>query len=187
MQFVSNILIGCVIQGMKMKRVFFLTLILSGFCFITGCGRGGVQSLPQIQGTEITEISDQGKYSDDIVGLENYLKDCGAIVGDGVDMSSRMIGAISGKKYVFKFNDSNVSVEIYDFGDELEEDLKGKALETKNSVLQSGNITILNKQIPAVLSDNQKYLMMYSDDSGESKNKERKQKIIELFKKFRQA
>ena len=67
---------------------------------------------------------DPAGYDDDIQGLCKYLEDCKAAAGEKVQMSYDVIGAENGYKYVYRYADSAVQLEVYEFPAELSETAK---------------------------------------------------------------
>lgn len=67
---------------------------------------------------------DPAGYDDDIQGLCKYLEDCKAAAGEKVQMSYDVIGAENGYKYVYRYADSAVQLEVYEFPAELPRPLR---------------------------------------------------------------
>ena len=63
---------------------------------------------------------DPAGYDDDIQGLCKYLEDCKVAAGEKVQMSYDVIGAENGYKYVYRYADSAVQLEVYEFPAELQ-------------------------------------------------------------------
>ena len=57
---------------------------------------------------------DPAGYDDDIQGLCKYLEDCKVAAGEKVQMSYDVIGAENGYKYVYRYADSAVQLEVYE-------------------------------------------------------------------------
>lgn len=58
-------------------------------------------------------------------------------------------------------------------------------LKTIESVKKDGKFELLGMTTEATLSDNGKYLMVYTDNSGEELNKTRKSDVLKAFKEYK--
>ncbi len=102
-------------------------------------------------------------------------------------MDSALIGAEKGRKYATTYNGKNITVELYSYDTANLNDTAKSIIE---SVKNDGTFTILEfSPVKAYLSDNGKYLMVYSDASiDESKtdddNYTHREQVIEDFKAF---
>lgn len=169
-----------------MKKIILFSAFALSMCVVSGCGGNvSTNNLSVIEDKEVVTPINQDEYPDDINGLENYLKAENAILGNGIEMSSQFIGAKSGRKYNFKYNNSLVTVELYDFGDENYDKLSEESTDIIQNVKNTGNLKLLEREVPAVISDSGRYLMIYSDKSSESKNAEKENKTKEIFKSFK--
>ena len=115
--------------------------------------------------------------------LEKYLKKRAFLPDmDGTEMSYGMIGAKAGHRYMFTFNNSQVTAEFYEY--DLK-NLNDEAKKTIESVKKDGKFELLGMTTEATLSDNGKYLMVYTDNSGEELNKTRKSDVLKAFKEYK--
>lgn len=121
---------------------------------------------------------------DNLKGLCEFLEGNYAVSGDKTQMSYEVIGAADGYKYRFLYNGKTVQVEVYEYN---LEDLNETAKRDLDSIKQNGNFTVLDQQVEAVLADNGKYTMVYSDDSGEEKNNIQKERVLGLFRSFKNS
>lgn len=187
-----------------MKKLF--AVILAVCCLsalLVGCGVS--DALVQNSNAETTTqaaTQDEAptvKYTDfdnSFDGLCNYFVAMGYTVpkaGDKLDektvtdMDSSLVGAENGKKYATTYNGKNISVELYCYDTENLNDTAKSIIE---SVKNDGTFTILDfKPVKAYLSDNGKYMMVYSDASiDESKTEDdnytHRDQVIEDFKAF---
>ncbi len=179
---------------MKKLAILFSFVIL--VVTLTGCvpgarnnnvGPSGDLVLPtkagETSGTTELDIPDisHKDFKDDIAGLCEYLEKSYAVYGDKVQMSYDVIDAKDGYRYLFRYNKATVQVEVYEYDlENLSESAKTILENAKND----GKITIVDKEVEAVLSDNGKYLMIYQDSNAEESNKEQKERVIGLFKAF---
>lgn len=114
-------------------------------------------------------------------GLCTYLEGNNAVTGERHEMSYQEIGATGGYRYRFTFNKQTVQVEVYAFDlDNLNE--KGQAC--VSSVKEKGFFTMLDNEVPAVLSDNGRYMMIYTDAGDDEVSTTQKETVLQLFKGF---
>lgn len=151
---------------------------------VSGASAAAGASQPE---TVVKEIYlEDSKVEDTLDGLCEFLEGNYAVMGEEdqltkEEMSYQEIGAKGGYRYKFMFGKSAVQVEVYEF------DLKSlneKATTCLNEVKEKGAFTILNKEVPAILSDNGKYMMIYSDTSTEQQNTAQKERVEKLFRAF---
>ena len=123
----------------------------------------------------------QDDYEDNLDGLCQYMEANYIVTGDPVEMAYETIGASDGFRYRFKYNGVTLQVEFYEFDlNNLNE--KGQAC--LDSVKETGKFTMLDNQVPATLSDNGKYLMIYTDANDSEENKAQQERAQELFTGF---
>ncbi len=103
------------------------------------------------------------------------------------DMKYELVGASNGKKFICTMQGANnVTVELYDFSKPASPD------EVYNNVKNNGKFSILGlDEVNAYLSDNGKYMMVYTDASVNWKepdknadNYKRFEEILKAFKEF---
>lgn len=142
----------------------------------------------QISGAEDAEPAATPKPSvkqedceDSLEGLCKYLEGNNAVAGEKAEMSYKEIGAAGGFRYKFRFHNSTVQVEVYEF-DTGNLDEKGK--DCWSSAKEKGFITVLEKKVPVVLSPNEKYLLIYTDTREEEANKAQQETVTKLFQGF---
>jgi hypothetical protein len=159
-----------------MKKINLLILILTILLIFSGCGEGNVGS-PQESSEQLQIKLDQGKYENDLEGLQNYLQDMDLISGQATDMISEIINAKKGVKYTFKYNNSNITAELYEFENEN--------VDAFSQINSKGTLNVLNKEVPATISNNKKFLLIYSDKSTNGQNIDKAGKIKEAVKNFK--
>lgn len=119
---------------------------------------------------------------DNLLGLCKLLEGSYAVAGEKTQMSYEVIGAQDGYKYRFTYNGKTVQVEVYAFDLENPSDLATKVL---TEIQENGYFVMLDKQVQATISDNGKYVMVYSDAGTDEKSTTQKARVLELFKKFK--
>ncbi len=194
---------------MKLKKLMALAGAAVLAITLSACG-GPVETLPKLEtesgsssgasGVESTAPvkADDGKFQDDLDGLCAYLEESKAVVrseptssggqdASFTEMSYKEIGAIGGYRYRFTYNNSTVQAEFYEFDpDNLDE----KGQECLSSVKEKGFFTLLEKEIPATLHPNGRYLMIYTDTKADDlkngeKNAAHRDLVEKLFLEFK--
>lgn len=141
----------------------------------------GTESNTESSQAEAEPVSDKD-FEDSADGLCQYLEANRGVAGDPTTMAYETIGAVDGYRYRFTLNKSTVQVEVYQYDlDNLNE----QAQTVLDDVKEKGSFTLLDKEIPAVLSDSGKYLMIYTDSSTSEENTAQKERVLELFQGFK--
>lgn len=192
-----------------MKR-FIAAILCAGLIAVATTGCGYTDALAQNSSSQTQETSQaddnqsatadevsEDNFDDNLDGLCNYFAkmDYIATKKDAIDesaltkMDASLIGAKSGNKFTTKYNGKAVTIELYEYDTK---NLNDTAKDVIASVEKDGTFTIL--ELPAVkayLSDNGKYLMVYTDSSiddeepdTESDNYKHREEVIENFKSF---
>lgn len=167
-----------------MKKLLPIILCAAIVFSVSGCVSRGPQltslSTDNVPKADSVKVDD---YKDDLDGLESYLKKRAFLPDiDGTEMSYDMIGAKAGHRYMFMLNGSTVTAEFYEY------DLKNlneEANTTIESVKKNGTFEILGISTEATLSDSGKYIMIYTDNSGEELNTTRKADVLKAFKAYK--
>ena len=137
---------------------------------------------------DTVKVSDQ---ADNLEGLEKYLVDLNYIPKEAkaTDMLASVIGAKSGHRYSFIVDKSTVVAELYEYDtDKLGEEGKRVIDEVK----KNGEFYVFDKSVQldentaykAELSDNEKYLFIYTDNSTDIANVQRKADFAAKVKAF---
>lgn len=189
-----------------MKR-FIAAILCVGLIAAVSVGCGYKDALSKenkpTQATEATGILatadevDSKNFSDDLEGLSNYFAKKGYITEkDGkIDestvtiMDASLIGAKEGKKFITAYGGKAITIELYEYD---VKNLNDTAKTVVESVKNSGEFTILDlPSVKAYLSDNEKYLLIYTDSSIDdekpdenSDNYKHREEVIENFKSF---
>lgn len=171
-----------------MKRIWLLAAAAAVLMSATACGAGDVGGSPSSgaaasQASSQTSSVDQSALEDNLQGLEKYLAGNGVLSGDPAEMRADVIGAKSGARYQFSFNgNNNVTVELYEYD---RGSLNSTAQRVIDGVKSGGQFELMDQQIPAVLSDSGKYLMIYKDTVSADGNKARAEQAKTLFRQFK--
>jgi hypothetical protein len=165
----------------KIKKLLALVLVLTLVFAFTGCTTGTAAAATELTVSEEEKNPDMAEYSNDYDGLVQYMKDCELIAGEGTDMSADFIGADKGQKFTYKYSETTITCELYEFNTD---NISEKAQETIGSVKENGTFTALDKDVDAVLSDSGKFLMIYVNKSGDDVQKAFTERTNEKFKTF---
>ncbi len=160
-----------------MKKILFAAILSFAFLF-TAC------AAPTAQLAELTYEKEDiafDEYDDNLEGLEEYLEDKNLIAGNATEMSYDFISAIAGQKYFYTTNSVSLSCEIYEYDSE---NLDDKAKEIINSIKENGHFVSLDTEITAVLSDNEKYVMILGGDTENEQVADYMTDLNESFKAF---
>ncbi|MCQ2514594.1 MAG: hypothetical protein MJ089_05865 [Ruminococcus sp.] len=186
-----------------MKKIIALLLLVCCMAAVSaGCGY--TDALDKVNGTSSVEETTQGDetpstkdevnedtvdYDDNIDGLISYFIDKKYMAESSAktEMDYSLVGAEIG--YKFTVNKS-VTIELYEYDTK---NLNATAKEIINSVKEVGTFTILDlAPVKAYISNNGKYMMIYSDKSINDKkpdttsaNYALREEIIENFKNFK--
>ncbi|MBQ3969476.1 MAG: hypothetical protein II685_03190 [Clostridia bacterium] len=174
-----------------MKKILYFTmLIVVSALIFGGCSQTTEDTLSDTAvSSDSTENSkdtaaDNEKTFDDFVA---YMTEGGFIKGSPVEMTANTIGASKGSRYSMGTNTtSKVYVELYEYED-TESDVASKIL---NEAKTSGTFTFYTsmesatQNTVAAVSDNGKFLMLYTDSSTSGTNVDTKNKAVEAVKNF---
>ena len=164
----------------SLKAILFIGIL---GIMLSGCGAGDIPNNTDNNAAPDLQLKDQSEYNDDLDNLVKYMEDNNFISGEAVEMSAQMIGAKRGLKYQFKKGKSNITAEFYDFGFGGTENANELAANTIKEVKEKEIITVLGKEIPAVLSNNERYIMIYTGLLPEDGNENT---VKEAFKGFKE-
>ena len=135
-------------------------------------------------------------YDNNLNGLEKYFVDMGYIPEktEPTEMMYGVIGAIDGDRYNFIVNSTAIYLELYEYNPDDLKDEKSQNYKEANRVInevkKDGKFYVFdnngsdNVAYEATLSDNGKYLMIYTDTSTDAGNVQRKNDVITALKEF---
>ena len=88
------------------------------------------------------------------------------------------------KEYAFKYNNSDVNVEIYRYDSKKHTDVSKEII---NEVKENGCFTLKgsDEKIDATLSADDNFLLIYQDSSTEKKNENKKADAEKFFKEYK--
>ena len=169
-----------------MKKIILSVLAIAMALSITACGAGNIgadgKPIESSQASSEESKAPAPEKTKDLTGMQEYMKWAEYLSGDPKEMQGGFIGAKDGGvKYQFKYENSDVTVELYEFDKNA---LNDTAKEVIESVKSTGKFTMLGQDVEAVLSDNEKYLMIYRDGSTDEKNVARKDEVLKFFKSY---
>ena len=123
-------------------------------------------SAAPVEGEETVLEKDAEKYSDDIQGLCKFMEDNKVTAGERIQMEYAVIGAMNGYKYSYTYDGSAVQLEVYEFATE---GLSETAQIVVDSVRSNGTFELLENVIPAQLSEDGRFMLIYTDSKSEKK------------------
>ena len=178
---------------MKNIKKLLAVLLAALLCVsVTACANNSASSTA-VATLETSSTASEGETAestdkdpdDDIQGLCKYLEDCKVAAGEKVQMSYDVIGAENGYKYVYRYADSAVQLEVYEFPAELSE--TAKALQ--DAVRADGTFKVLDNTVPGYLSNDGRFLLIYTDAKSEKEdaNKTHKEHVLKCFNTFADA
>lgn len=194
------------LKGLKNMKKFFAALLCAGLIVTAFAGCGYKDALDNQQSSQVSESevqettvpkADEKDYDDSFDGLCNYFAKLGYIdTKDGeidtskeVTMDSSLVGSENGKKFKATYNGKQVTVELYSYDpNNLNDTAKGVI----DSIKKDGTFSILELDpVTAYMSDNGKYMMIYTDSSIDknnpdenSDNYKHREQVITDFKAF---
>lgn len=94
------------------------------------------------------------------------------------------VGAVEGARYAFKYNNSDVNVELYRYDSKKNTDVSKEII---NEVKENGYFTLKgsDEKIDATLSADDNFLLIYQDSSTEKKNENKKADAEKFFKEYK--
>lgn len=137
-------------------------------------------------GEAVTADQDPADYEADIQGMCAYFEDSKLVTGEKVQMSYDVIGAVNGYKYTYTYNGSNVQLELYEFPTE---NIPETAQAVIDAVRDTGSFEILDSTVPATLSQDGRFMIIYTDGKadGDDVNKAHKARVLACFESFSEA
>lgn len=171
-----------------MKRYFLILTALALLFTTTACGAGDLGS-PEYMAEKQHEnelqnstVEEEPLWSANFEGLLECFEWHGYVQEDTkTETLANIIGASEGYRYKSQVGRSQFYVELYYFDPE-------KLNETSNNIiseiLETGSFHMLETEVPATLSSNKKYMMVYNDQSSDEFNLNTKQEAIDTVVNF---
>ncbi|QEY35155.1 hypothetical protein FL966_08960 [Caproiciproducens galactitolivorans] len=170
-----------------MKKVLILALAIVMAGTMAACGMGDVGGTPAPASSSaasqpVSSAVSADSMDDNLSGLVKYLAANSVLFGNQEQMKADFIGAKKGVKYQFSYNGKdNVTVELYEF----DTSLNSTAQTVFDEIKAKGSFKMMSQEVPAVISDNGKYLMVYKDTVTSDQNQKRQDEVTKLFKEFK--
>lgn len=177
-----------------MKKTILFVLSIAVAIAASGCsiGRSQYENVDIDAAVEASTLK-LSDYKNDLEGLEKYLKALNYIPENAVasDMMYNVIGAVNGHRFIYTLNKSQVFVELYEYNPDA---LNEEAKRVINEVRSEGKFYVFNDKrlqenaaFEATLSDNGKYLLVYTDQSASEDHMKRKTDFTNVVKGFYNA
>lgn len=174
-----------------MKKILLVLLSAVITLSLTGCfgNRPSYENVETAQGGN-TEIISQKDYTDNLDGLIKYFQALNYLPKqtESTKMLSEVIGAKSGFRYIYNVDGSTVIAEFYEFEPNSTDANTKRVI---GEIKEKGSFHLFDKEgvdkdttYPAVLSDNEKYMMIYTDNSSNEGNIVRKKQMESVLKSF---
>lgn len=163
-----------------MRKILLIVLAFTMILNLASCA--SINTMKYAEAPATVENISQDAYEDNLEGLMGYFKDKGYIAGEPISMSAGLIGAKEGYRYQFIYSKAKISVELYEY--DLN-NLSDVANEVLNGVKENGKVTVQGTSVDAVVSDNGKYLMIYTKDKDDDESIQREEEVINEFRSFK--
>lgn len=172
-----------------MKRYFLILTALALLFTTTACGAGDLGSPGYMAEKQrenefaaSTEEEVEPIWSADFNGLLDCFEWHGYVQADTKSETlANIIGASEGYRYRSQVGKSQFYVELYYFD---QENLNETANNIISEILETGHFHMLETEVPATLSSNKKYMMVYNDQSSDEFNLNIKQEAIDTLENF---
>lgn len=123
-------------------------------------------------------------------GFISYMKDNEIISGDGQELTASVIGAQKGQRFISGTNNSpKFTVELYEFAADAES--SDEAKKTIEDARKDGSFHLydstedITKKTLAAVTDDGRFLMLYTDNIGNENSEKQQQSAAETVKKFK--
>ena len=177
-----------------MKRIISLIAAIMLVCvMLTGCESDGSASsdtsaVSSENGQTMTGdgAKSPSAYNKDFEGFVQYMKDNGFISGDGADLTAAAIGASKGQRFTISSPVSKHTVELYEYTDQTS-DIAVKTItdaRTDGSFHLFESTEYATQYTLAAVSEDGRFLMLYTDSSESGSKAEQKQAAAEAVYKF---
>lgn len=172
-----------------MKRVLIIALTMLLAVMSVSCSAGGssVEKTIDIKSVDEVKVED---YAENLDGLIDYFKHIGYILcpengtsnATETKLNAEIINAKAGKRFQFTYEGSTVTMELYEF-------YTGENATPSDALAQvkkDGKFDVLGiDEFEAYISDNDKYMLIYTDNNKDEANVQRKNDVIKLFKSYK--
>ena len=128
-------------------------------------------------------------YKKDFDGFVQYMTDNGFVSGDGVELTAAAIGAASGKRFTMSSGVGGTTkyyVELYEYSDQTSD----AAAKTISNARADGSFHLfestetVTQNTLAVVSEDGRFLMLYTDNSESEDKNEQRDAAAEAVKVF---
>ena len=144
-----------------MKKIFALILAsLMLISVMSGCGTTVPNATESTSSTEETKPAEETTYEDNLKGLAEYMKDQGYI--DNTDNAYKMQAQLIGAEEGYRYLKGAVQMELYKYNPDK---LNKTAKDVMEQIEKNGEFELYGKKIKGYLSDNGKYMMVYTDSA----------------------
>ncbi|MBQ5439760.1 MAG: hypothetical protein IIT49_03140 [Clostridia bacterium] len=172
-----------------MKKVLIIAVsCLLTLCMLSGCA-DNTQTPSEEQETVITDnaggtdLPSLDNYEDSFLDLITYMTEAGIIKGDGTEVNAESIGAAHGKRFTMSSGPVKYYIELFEYEDPTTDKAKSVITNAKrdHTFMLFGNTESITQHTYAVVSENGKYLLLYSDTSTSDSAAQRQKNAESAF------
>lgn len=163
--------------------------------FVTGCGTTAQTTNEKVElSATLKELKDAMVDEGFIPDKKDSVVETGMtpVEQEGTDGKKNeyggylVVGAVEGVRYSFKYNESDVNLELYRFDKDKANDTTEKVI---GDVKSTGKFTIgegdNKEEIEATLSGDETFLLIYQDESTDKKNQDKKADAEKFVKEYK--
>lgn len=179
-----------------MKRIITLLIsVIMVMLFVTGCGTTAQTTNKKVElSATLKELKEAMVDGGFIPDKKDSVVETGMtpVKQKGTDGKTQeyggylVVGAVEGVRYSFKYNESDVNLELYRFDKDKANDTTKKVI---GDVKSTGKFTIgegdSKEEIEATLSSDETFLLIYQDESTDKKNQTQKADAEKLVKEYK--
>lgn len=179
-----------------MKRIITLLVsVIMVMLFVTGCGTTAQTTNKKVElSATLKELKEAMVDEGFIPNKKDSVVETGMtpVKQKGTDGKTQeyggylVVGAVEGVRYSFKYNESDVNLELYRFDKDKANDTTEKVI---GDVKSTGKFTIgegdNKEEIEATLSGDETFLLIYQDESTDKKNQDKKADAEKFVKEYK--
>lgn len=177
-----------------MRKLFsIIAVTLLAAAMLAGCSDGAPNTTvsntssaaSDTESVAQSETAD-GKYADSFDGFVQYMTDNGFVSGDPVDTTASAIGAVQGKRFTMSSGTAKIYVELYEFPTSNLSDTASTTIENarNDGTFSIYNYTSATQNTVAAVTDDGRFLMLYTDSSTSEDNITNREEAVKAVKSF---
>ncbi|MGN0461454.1 MAG: hypothetical protein ACI4HZ_03330 [Ruminococcus sp.] len=176
-----------------MKKILaMIASIIMVAVFVTGCGVAPQTTQKKVKLSSSLSALEKGMKNKGFIPDKDVVKtEMSPVKQEGTDGKTQeyggylIIGAVEGVRYSFKYNESDVNLEMYRFNPKKLDETGKKTI---SDVKSTGEMSVGEgeSKIKAYLSADEKFLLIYQDSSTEKKNQNVMKDAIKYFEGYKE-